>query len=144
MNINKIINNIWLGVSISNYDLLSQLGIRYVIDVRGEYNDDVTELSKLGIGYFKISIPDWQAPRSDQIALFLKLINLLGKDDIYIHCAVGKGRSASLVVIYLIEFGYAKTIEEASQIIKDAGNIIQLDEQQMNKVNFYIKNKKGE
>jgi len=137
MKIDWIDNKIAMSGAIGNYDELVKQGITMVINVRTEQHDDIWELTKRNISYFWIPVADWNAPRSDQIENFLELAK--NRDDkILVHCAVGKGRSAFLVVSYLIS-KYKLSIEDAVKKAKKARPAIDMTPAQIKKLKIHFK-----
>jgi len=137
MKIDWIDDKIAMSGAIGNYDELVKQGITMVINVRAEQHDDIWELTKRNISYFWIPIADWNAPRSDQIENFLELVE--DRDDkILVHCAVGKGRSAFLVVSYLIS-KYKLSIEDAVKKAKKARSAIDMTPAQIKKLKIHFK-----
>jgi len=137
MKIDWIDDKIAMSGAIGNYDELVKQGITMVINVRTEQHDDIWELTKRNISYFWIPIADWNAPRSDQIENFLELAE--NRDDkILVHCAVGKGRSAFLVVSYLIS-KYKLSIEDAVKKAKKARPAIDMTPAQIKKLKIHFK-----
>jgi len=137
MKIDWIDDKIAMSGAIGNYDELVKQGITMVINVRTEQHDDIWELTKRNISYFWIPIADWNAPRSDQIENFLELVE--DRDDkILVHCAVGKGRSAFLVVSYLIS-KYKLSIEDAVKKAKKARSAIDMTPAQIKKLKIHFK-----
>ena len=116
MKIYKITDNIYLSGSIDDYNELSKKNIDLIINARSEQHDDIYELTKQGIIYFWIPINDHLPPRLDQIGIFRNIMKKFSDRNILIHCAVGKGRSVSLIIIYMMDNGIS--YNNAIDIIK--------------------------
>jgi len=110
MEISKIIDGLYLSGTITNYDELDKLNIDVVINVRAEQHDDISELTNRHIAYYWIPINDYYAPRMNQIETFLEVLyKHLHRDNILVHCAEGRGRSAMFIAVHLVDCGYTPT-----------------------------------
>jgi protein-tyrosine phosphatase len=115
MQIDKIDDKLYLSGSITNYEYLKELGITAVINCRAECHDDVYELTKMGIAYYWLPIVDNLAP---SISIhYPPFENILRREErVLTHCQQGAGRSASLVVMYLIKFYNLKPQEAMDRL----------------------------
>jgi len=137
MKIDWIDEKIAIAGAFDDYNELAKQKITMVVNVRAEQHDDIWELTKRNISYFWIPVTDWNAPRSDQINNFLDITS--NRDEkILVHCAVGKGRSAFLVISYLIHT-YDLSIKEAIQKAKKARPAIDMTPAQIKKLKIHFK-----
>jgi len=104
-----------LSGSIMDYNILVDLHIDAVINLKSEQHDDVWELTRRGIAYYWIPVVDWGAPRNDQIAVALELARAYPR--VLIHCTQGRGRSATIVAAILLENNPTWTYENAWNFI---------------------------
>lgn len=141
MKISWITRYVALSGSIDNYNQLVDEGITAIINVR-EQHDDIVELSNRGIAYYWFPIPDHGAPRSDQINAFLYLIEHLAHDGekILVHCAVGRGRSALLVILHVIK-REGMTDKEAYDFVVKQRPEVALTSTQHKKLTSYLEEK---
>ena len=95
------------------------------------------ELTKRGIAYYWIPIPDYQAPRLVQIDEFFNILEEHPDKTFYVHCAMGLGRSAILVMLYLM-LNKNKSIEEAAKVIKQKRKYYLLTQIQKEKIDKYL------
>lgn len=123
MRITTVDDKLSLSGAIDDYYKLVTSDIDAVINVRGELHDDINELSKRGIAYYWIPIPDWLPARKNQIEEFLYLVNKID-GRVLVHCEMGKGRSAMLVIAYLLECDKVKTIQEGLEYLSNKGHPI--------------------
>jgi len=121
MNIDWIDNRLAISGSIDDYNQLTKECIIAVINVKGESHDDINELTKRGISYFYIPIPDWMPPRKAQMDLFNRLLSKI-KGKVLVHCELGIGRSGSLAISYLINSGKCKKLDDAFKYMRDIGH----------------------
>jgi len=119
--------------AIDSYSELSKQKIDIVVNLREETHDDIAELTKRGVLYAWIPVPDYFAPRKYQVEIFMNLIRNNPDKKILLHCALGMGRSAMLVVAYLIEM-YNLDMDEAIAKLKEARSIINMSPPQLDKL----------
>lgn len=136
-NISKITEKLFLSGSILDYNLLNELGITAVINVKSEQHDDIYELTSREIAYFWIPISDHNSPRLEQIDTCMRIINKY--DKILLHCSVGRGRSAMLVACWILKENKFSTVEECISFITNIRPTISLTNNQYNKLCNYFK-----
>ena len=137
--IDRVSRHLYLSGAISDYDKLYEMGINIVINCRAEQHDDIVELTRRGIAYYWIPIMDFNGPRFDQLDSFIGILkeNIETKR-ILVHCAVGVGRSAMLVLSYNMVMNKTP-IERAIEELKDVRQIVVLSEVQEKKLRKYLK-----
>ena len=119
---NHIIDNIYLGSSYnaSNYDLIQKLDIARIVNV----SDDVPNFfeSDVELEYFYHNIKD------NGIDIFKKeeldlIFDFIKKNDsnVLVHCVVGRSRSVTIVIYYLIK-EHNMDVETAINYIKSKRN----------------------
>lgn len=119
---NHIIDNIYLGSSYnaSNYDLIQKLDIARIVNV----SDDVPNFfeSDIELEYFYHNIKD------NGIDIFKKeeldlIFDFIKKNDsnVLVHCVVGRSRSVTIVIYYLIK-EHNMDVETAINYIKSKRN----------------------
>ncbi|BCM90180.1 putative protein YnbD [Abditibacteriota bacterium] len=113
-----VAENIWLGCQLGAGDEaeLSSHHVRAVLDLTCEFAE-VPFLRRLN--YRSIAILDTRAPTLEQLqegADFLLQSAAYGP--VYVHCALGHGRSALFVAAYLVRSGQAKTAGEAVEMVR--------------------------
>ena len=79
---------------------LKALGIRTVIDLTDDSNNEKGYVEAQGMQYVNIAIPDKQNPSDQQIAQFLKVVNDPATGKFYVHCAGGRHRTGVMGAIY--------------------------------------------
>ena len=100
---------LWLGGGLSyprDYAFLLERGIGAVVDIRAERDDDVAFLTQHNIHYLKLRVPDVSAPPPEVIEAGVAFIQqqMANGRAVYVHCAKGRGRSATLVAGYLMKY----------------------------------------
>jgi len=139
-NITKITDKLYLSGSILDYNLLNELKIEAVINFRLEQHDDIYELTFRGISYFWIPISDYGAPRMDQMEACNRVVDKFNK--VLLHCAVGRGRSATLVAAYLLYNKDFDNVDDCIYFITKKRKSVSLTENQYKKLCAYYKKMK--
>lgn len=121
MNFNWITKNIALGTEFADNEIhmLVNNGIGAVLDLRSESYANMMKLKAMGIVYKRIPVMDNFSPNLSQ---FLDGVEYLDKCmnnglRVYVHCMAGKGRSAVMVIAYLIKNGMAPI--DAYSLVKE-------------------------
>lgn len=127
-----ITDRLYLSGSILDYNLLNEIHIGAVINLRAEQHDDVWELTKRGIAYYWIPIADWGAPRSDQINACMRAIK--ENHRVLVHCAVGKGRAAFMVITWLLLADATLSVVDAIKKVTDIRSVVDLTDNQKRKL----------
>lgn len=127
----EIIDQLWLGGAPTyqrDYEFLLGHGIDAVIDIRQERTDDLQLYAEKGIRHLKLKVPDIQAPPSEIIEQGVTFIeeNILDGRTVYVHCAKGRGRSATLVAGYLMK-NHQLSFEAARELMKDKRSLTKLE-----------------
>jgi len=145
MNITWIDKKLAVSDIIDDYDYLRKKKIKKIINLRSECHDDLELLAKLGIGYYYIPIPDSFAPRFNQIASFIDIVEKSPKNEkILVHCSEGKGRSIFMCLVYLIRT-YNRSPEQAIEQLNHIRPSISVTPNQEHKIKWYFeKYKAGE
>lgn len=90
---------------------LEFLGVASVLDLCAELPESQPFRA---LHYRHIPLLDAQAPKAEQLAQGANWITQqLRKGSVYVHCALGHGRSATFVAAYLLASGKADSVETA-------------------------------
>lgn len=97
-------------------DAVRTLGIRGVVDLASEF----TEAPMFRAAeYHSVPVLDAMPPREEQLREAIAWIDRVRKGGpVYLHCALGHGRSATVAAAYLVTFGLAKDVTDAVRKIK--------------------------
>ncbi|MEM9538589.1 MAG: dual specificity protein phosphatase family protein [Cyanobacteria bacterium P01_E01_bin.42] len=108
----EIIPGVWLGRRLSATELPNHINV--IVDLTAEFSEP--EEIRAGRDYICVPILDGFIPRD---RIFDKLIHNLSSQtgNIYIHCALGHGRSAMVMAALLQAKGQVTTVEEAEDFI---------------------------
>lgn len=128
----KIVDNLWMGGAPTyprDYDFLIKNKIGAVVDIRQEREDDLALYKANDIRHLKLKVPDIHAPSPEIIEQGVSFIEEQINDGriVYVHCAKGRGRSATLVAGYLMkQFNFS--FEEARRLMVDRRPLTKLEE----------------
>ena len=110
---NEIVDGVWLGRRCSGRRL--PVGITSIVDMTCEF----VELREVvdGRTYVCVPTPDGHVPTVDALS---RAVDEAASSTmpVYVHCAVGRGRSAMFVAALLLRLGRASTVDEAEAIVK--------------------------
>ena len=134
----EIVPGLYLGCRPWESDA-RKIGIRnvsHVLDVTSEL-EEVSFLK--GNGYLNIPVLDYFPPTS---AEFAKGINWIARgvqeEGVYVHCALGHGRSAAFVVAYMVQSGKSRDLEDALSSVSAVRPGVRLSERQKGAVADYL------
>lgn len=117
----QVTSQLWQGGAPTydrDYDFILKNGIDAVLDVRAEREDDRLLFDNNGISYLKIPVLDVMVPAAEQLDEGTAFIRqqIEAGNSILVHCAKGRGRSASMLAAYLMRYeGY--TYEQAKELL---------------------------
>ncbi len=117
----EINSQLWQGGAPTydrDYDFILKHGFEAVLDVRAEREDDRLLFEGNGINYLRIPVLDVMVPSEKQLdegTAFIHEQIKAGKT-VLVHCAKGRGRSASMLAAYFMRYeGYS--FEEAKTLL---------------------------
>lgn len=130
----EIAPNLWLGRRpfASEASALMTEGEWAVVDLTGEFQ----ETRRLRKGrYLCLPVLDHTAPTAGQIEKALNFIaNERPMRKVLVHCALGHGRSATIVAAWLLQNGMAKTAMEADHQLRRVRPGVRLKRPQLRKL----------
>jgi tyrosine-protein phosphatase SIW14 len=80
---------------------LAKIGIRTVIDLRGENSED-NAVERAGMHYVRLPWSGFKAPDDAQIAAVLALLNDSSDWPVFVHCRRGADRTGTAIACYRI------------------------------------------
>ena len=124
----------------NDMERLQQQGVSAVINLCAEREDDQERLGQAGMAYLWIPVIDMCAPTFEQIAEGVCWIErqLLADRVIYIHCAAGVGRSATLLASWYM-YAHGVTVSQALALLKTRRPQVSLTRRQMQCLHAYAR-----
>jgi hypothetical protein len=115
----EIAPGLYLGrrlAAVEAEEAVRKLGIRGVVDLACEFSEvPIFRMAE----YLSVPVLDAMPPREDQLREAIAWINRVRKGGpVYLHCALGHGRSATVAVAYLVKTGLANDVTDAIRRIK--------------------------
>ncbi|MCY3023090.1 MAG: dual specificity protein phosphatase family protein [Planctomycetota bacterium] len=88
---------------------LKQAGIGAVVNTCREWRGPVEAYRAAGIEELYLPITDFTAPRLNEVRAAVRFIEqqIAAGRKVYVHCKAGRGRSATIVLCYLIAKGFS-------------------------------------
>jgi protein-tyrosine phosphatase len=123
---------LWLGGAPHyrrDYDFLVTNNIRAVINIRSERADDEDFYAAHGIAHLRLLVPDVWVPDEQAITAGVAWVKQQVADQrsVLVHCAKGRGRSATILAAYLMrEAGYSYV--EARDLLKSKRKLSKLED----------------
>jgi protein-tyrosine phosphatase len=126
----QITPQIWMGGAPTyrrDYDYLLATGIKAVVDVREEREGDLELYEANEIDYLKLRVLDVMVPSDEQLDEGTNFIkeHVLEGGKVLIHCAKGRGRSATMMAAYLMRYE-GLSYEEARGLMLSKRSLVNL------------------
>ncbi len=117
---------------------LQQHGVGAVVNLCAERKDDQTRLAQARMEYLWLPVIDTCAPTFEQIEVGVVWIEyqLLSGRVIYIHCAAGVGRSATLLACWYL-YAQNMSVSQALHLIKKRHPQVSLTRRQIYRLHEY-------
>jgi len=127
----QITPNLWLGGAPTyrrDYDLILEYEITAVLNVRAEREDETDYYDRHGITHVQYKVPDISIPGETIISEAVDWIKTQvdGGRVVLVHCAKGRGRSATLMAAYLMR-EQEMTFDQADALLESKRPLTRLE-----------------
>lgn len=124
-NFHRVTDKLYRGAQplSGGFQKLSELGIKSVINLRGEdglAREEQKEAEAAGLHYFNVSMPGLSAPSDEQVNRVMTMIENPDNQPVFIHCKRGSDRTGTIVAVYRISHD-RWTAEQATAEAKKHG-----------------------
>lgn len=139
--LNEILEGLYLGrrLGIGEDHLLTSADINGVVDLTCEFFEPA--FVRNGRGYLNIPVLDGVSPSISQLEMGVAWIDHhLSLGPVYVHCAAGHGRGATLVVAFLIYSGVVGTPADAMDTLLKQRPKAKLTTQQRRNLEVFASN----
>ena len=128
----RITPNLWLGGAPTyerDFDALLTLRITAVLDMRAERTAEPGFFEKHGIAHRQIRVPDVTVPDGEVLSEAVPWIEarLAEGRTVLIHCAKGRGRSATVLAAYLMHAD-GMTFDEVDALLTSKRKLVKLED----------------
>jgi protein-tyrosine phosphatase len=139
----EITPQLWLGGAPyyeRDYDFIEQAGITAVVNIRAEREDDTARYDRQGITHQQLNVPDIMTPPPeilDEGVAFMDEQIRQGRT-VLVHCAKGRGRSATLLAAYLMKHENM-SFTEARDLMKSKRPLTKLESRHQRALESWLK-----
>lgn len=128
----QVTPDLWIGGAPTygrDFEVLLALGITAVVDVRAERDADQTFFEAHDIAHRQYRVPDVTVPGPEVLTDAVAWIDeqLADGRTVLVHCAKGRGRSATVLAAYLMR-ERGMTFDEASDLLHTQRALVKLED----------------
>lgn len=128
---NQITPQLWLGGAPTykrDYAAIVDYNITAVVNIRAEREDETAFYDQHGIAHVQYKVPDIMAPDEETISQAVNWIKAQVDEGrtVLVHCAKGRGRSATLLAGYLMR-EQGLTFDQANTLMKSKRPLTKLE-----------------
>lgn len=138
----KITPQLWLGGAphyTRDYRFLLDNGITAVLNIRAEREDNVALYQKHDITYQQLKVLDVTVPSEEMIDAGVEFVRQQVADGrtVLVHCAKGRGRSATVLAAYLMRYENM-SFDEANEKMKAIRPLTKLEGRHRSRLEQWI------
>ena len=142
----QITPRLWIGGAPSNehdYEFLVQNGISASLNIRAERPDDTVFYDRNDITHLRLEVPDIAVPDPDSITRGVSWIDeQVGADrTVLVHCAKGRGRSATILAAYLM-LKQEMSFEQANSLLSSRHKLTKLEARHRRVLDRWLRSRK--
>ena len=143
----QVTPDLWVGGAPTygrDYEVLLDLGITAVLDLRAERTADIEFFETHGITHRTFGVPDVTVPGPEVLTDAVARIDeqLADGRTVLVHCAKGRGRSATVLAAYLMREG-GMTFDEANELLQSKRALIKLQARHRSVLEAWIASGQG-
>ena len=143
----QITTKLWLGGAPDfprDYQFLLDHGISAVVNIRAEREDDIHFYHEHQIEYISYKIPDVATPDPDTIDQAVQWMQheIAAGRTVLVHCAKGRGRSATLAAAYLMA-DEGLTLEQAVKMLEEKRRLTKIETRHRQVLNSWSEKSTG-
>jgi len=140
----EILPHLWLGGAPTyerDFEELLEIGITAVVDMRAEREADAAFFAEHGITHRQYRVPDVTVPDATVLDDAVAWIDVQLADGrkVLVHCAKGRGRSATVLAAYLMKTG-GLTFDEVADLLTSRRSLVKLQDRHRTVLEAWIAN----
>lgn len=140
----EILPHLWLGGAPTyerDFQELLEIGITAVVDMRAERKADAAFFAEHGIVHRQYRVPDVTVPGPAILDDAVEWIDTQLADGrkVLVHCAKGRGRSATVLAAYLMKTG-GLTFDEVADLLTSRRSLVKLQDRHRTVLEAWVAN----